>query len=287
VNLGRTLRTLVLVAAVSALACSRSHASAPAVAKRVVSLSPSTTETMFAIGAGGALVGRSRYCDFPPEALRLPKVGGYVDPNFEAIVSLAPDLVVGARGPGGSGIADRLGARGVATYFPATESFEAIDAMIVGLGERTGHAADARRSVDDMRAHVAAVEAAVAGRPRPHVLLVFGLEPVVAAGPTSFTDEMIRRAGGANALTEGGSYPTLGMERVLALDPDVVLDAATAEAHGGERITRDAPGWASVRAVKAGRVVRLADETVLRPGPRVALGLAVVARAIHPEASVP
>jgi iron complex transport system substrate-binding protein len=285
-NIGRTLLTLVLVVATSALACSRTKGAA-SVAKRVVSLSPSTTETMFAIGAGSALVGRSRYCDFPPVALKLPEVGGYVDPSFEAIVTLAPDLVVGARGPGGTALTDKLAARGVATYFPETESFEAIDGMILGLGARTGHDADARRSVEDIRAHVAAVEASVAGKARPRVLLVFGLEPIVAAGPSTFADEMIRRAGGANAVAEGGGYPTLGMERVLALDPDIVLDAAMAEAHGGERITRDAPGWASLRAVKGSRVVPLADETVLRPGPRVALGLAVVARAIHPDAIVP
>ena len=87
------------------------------------------------VGAGASMVGRSRYCDFPPEALRLPQVGGYVDPSFEAILALRPDLVIGARGPSGSALAEKLEARGIATYFPPTESFGAIDVMILGLGD--------------------------------------------------------------------------------------------------------------------------------------------------------
>jgi iron complex transport system substrate-binding protein len=118
-------------------------------------------------------------------------------------------------------------------------------------------------------------------------LLVFGLAPVVVAGPKSFADEMLRHAGAENAITEGAAYPTLGMERVLSLDPDVVLNAAVAESHGGERITPTSPGWGEMRAVKAGRVRALADEAVLRPGPRVGDGLATLARAIHADASVP
>jgi iron complex transport system substrate-binding protein len=94
---------------------------------------------------------------------------------------------------------------------------------------------------------------------------------------------MIRRAGGENVVREGGKYPTLGMERVLALDPDLVVDAAIGEARGVERIGTSAPGWREARAVKTGRVVTLRDEVVLRPGPRIGEGLATLAHAIHPE----
>jgi iron complex transport system substrate-binding protein len=118
-------------------------------------------------------------------------------------------------------------------------------------------------------------------------LLIFGLEPIVVAGPDSFADEMIRRAGGEDVVKAGGKYPTLGMEKVLALDPDVIVDAAIGEAQGVERIGRDSAGWREVRAVKAGRVVTLNDEVVLRPGPRIGEGLAMLARALHPEAFPP
>lgn len=276
---------LLLVALLAA--CSKpkpSPRSGPAM--RVVSLSPSTTEAMFAVGAGPAMVGRSRYCDFPPEVTELPQVGGYVDPSFEAILALRPDLVVGARGPAGSAIAEKLEARGIATYFPETESFAAIDAMILGAGERTGHAAEAKAAVAEIHARIAAVERAVSASPRTRVLVVFGLEPLSVAGPASFSDEMIRRAGGTNVIAEGGAYPTIGVERVLALDPDVIVNAAMMEERASERLRKDAPGWARVRAVQADRVASITDESVLRPGPRIGEGLATLARALHPEVKI-
>jgi iron complex transport system substrate-binding protein len=257
------------------------------VATRVVSLSPSTTEALFVVGAGERVVGRSRYCDWPAEVTKLPQIGGYVDPSFEAILALRPDLVTGARGPAGAALSERLEARGIATFLPKTESFAEIDAMILGVGERTGRGAEAKAKVEALDAHVAAIEKAVGARPRVKVLLVFGLEPISVAGLNSFADEMIRRAGGTNAVTEGGGYPTLGLERVMTLDADVIVNAAIAEAHGHERITKDTPGWSHVRAVKENRVVPVADESMLRPGPRIADGLAALARALHPDIAVP
>jgi iron complex transport system substrate-binding protein len=260
---------------------------AAAIAHRVVSLSPSTTETLVAIGARDALVGRSRYCDYPPEVLSLPQVGGYTDPNFETILALRPDLVVGARGPAGPGITDKLAAHGARAWFPETESLAQIDLLILGLGERTGHAREAESVVAKLHAREDAVTAAVKGEKRPRVLLVFGLEPIVVAGNGSFPAELVDRAGGENVVKEGGHYPVLGMESVLALDPDIVLNAAIAEAHGAERINADSPGWKHLRAVKTAHVVALSDESVLRPGPRVGDALAIFARAIHPGVPIP
>jgi iron complex transport system substrate-binding protein len=254
---------------------------------RVVSLSPSTTEALFVMGAGSNVVGRSRYCDWPAEALKLPVVGGFVDPNLEAILSLRPNLVTGARGPAGSALKDNLEQRGLYTYFPETETFAQINAMILGLGEKVDRSVEARATAMAIDRHVAAVEAAVASEPRQRILLVFGLEPLSVAGPGSFADEMIRHAGADNVVTEGGAYPILGVERVLTLDPDIIVNAAMAEAHGQSRMGKDTPGWNKVRAVETGHVVPMTDESVLRPGPRVADGLAVLARAIHPALNIP
>jgi iron complex transport system substrate-binding protein len=267
--------------AVALLGCKGSSTHSSGV-HRVVSLSPSTTEAVAAIGARDELVGRSRYCDYPPDVLSLPSVGGFVDPNFEAIVALKPDLVTGARGPAGRQVSDRLEALGIATYFPETESLASIDAMIVGLGARTGHEVDAKKLVDGVHEREASIHAKVDPLPHPRTLLVFGLGPIVVAGPGGFPDEMLREAGAANVVTEGGAYPTLGMERILALAPDVVLDATMQESKGKERLTRDTPGWRELEAVKTGRVVALRDESILRPGPRVAEGIALLAKAVHP-----
>lgn len=283
------LAVVALFSVACALACTKAEPTpaSKAAAHRVVSLSPSTTEAMFAIGAMDALVGRSRYCNFPQEVEKLPQVGGYADPNLEAIFALKPDLVVGARGPAGPQLAEKLAAHGAGTYFPETESLAQIDAMLLGLGERTGHAEAARATVVGIDARVAAVAEAVRSLPRIRVLMVFGLAPIVATGPKSFPNEMIERAGGANAVIEGTPYPVLGMERVFALDPDLIVNCAMAGAHGSEQIHADAPGWKNLRAVKQGKVIALSDESVLRPGPRVGEALAILARVIHPEAKIP
>lgn len=282
-------RQLLFSALVVVAACTKPAPPATQTTKaaRVVSLTPSTTEAIFAIGAGDKLVGRSRYCDHPDEAKKLPQVGGYVDPSFEAILALSPDLVIGARGPAGAAIAERLEARHVATFFPRMESFAENDAMISGIGERVGRAAEARAFVDGMKAKCAAIEGAVRERPRVRVLLVFGVAPVSVAGPGSLADEMIRRAGGDNVVREGSAYPTFGIEHVIDLDPDVVVNGATAESMGRVQIARDTPGWSKVPAVAAGKVVSIPADVVFRPGPRVPDGLATLARAIHPEANVP
>lgn len=249
---------------------------------RIVSLSPSTTEAVHAVGAGDRLVGRSRYCDFPKEVLALPQVGGYVDPSFEAILALRPDLVIGARGPAGSAITERLEARGIRTYFPPTETFAEIDEMILGIGKRVDRETQARARVDGIRARIAAVEARMAALPKVRTLLVFGLEPISVAGPGGFPDEMLKKAGASNVITSGGTYPTLNIERVLTLDPDVVINAAMAERDSAERMGKGAPGWSRVRAIREGRLVKIDEESILRPGPRIAEGVEVLARAIHP-----
>jgi iron complex transport system substrate-binding protein len=258
-------------------------------AARVVSLSPNTTETLFAMGAGSKLVGRSRFCDYPPEAKSLPSVGGYVDPSLEAILALSPDLVAGARGPAGPALVEKLGALGIATYFPTTESMAEIEAMIDGLGARVGAAEKAREVVTKLRARRDEIARAVSGRKRVRVLLVFGVNPIVAAGPDSFPNEMLLLANGQNVVTTGSGYPTLSVERLMTLEPDVVVNASMAGTPDGQGdgIQRDAPGWRELDAVRDGRIVAIHDEAVLRPGPRIGEGLAVLARAIHPEASVP
>ena len=124
------------------------------------------------------------------------------------------------------------------------------------------------------------MRAAVASRQRPRVLAVFGQRPISVAGPQSFVDELITLAGGANVVRTGPRWPTLSLESVLSLAPEVVLDLTVMESHGSL-----AAEWASYRAIPAvrdGRVVRLDDASLLRPGPRVGDALAAYARAMHP-----
>ncbi len=273
-------QSLLAMMAATLPSCSR----APTQAKtlRVVSISPNTTETMFAIGAGDLLVGRSRYCDLPAEAQKLPTVGGFSDPNIEAIVALTPSLVIGARGPAGPTLMDNLHSHGIDTFFPETETMAAIKAMITDLGKRVGHSEGAERVVREIESKQNTLKTKLQGKPRVRVLFAFDIAPVIAAGPGSFTDEVLREAGADNVVVKGGPYPTVGLEHLLTLDPDVLLDGATdmqATKSMKERVT-DAPGWKELRAVKEGRI-RPVGSDALRPGPRIGEGLWAVARAIH------
>ncbi len=267
----------------SLAACSRSKLAAPLASHRVVSLSPSTTETLFAIDAGATLVGRSRYCDFPPEAKRRPVVGGFVDPNFEAILALQPDLVVGARGPGGQRLAEKLAQRNVRTLFPKTESIREIEEMIVAVGREVGQTAEAERVVANMEKRLAAVRGSAKTSGRPRVLIVFGLEPIVVAGAGSFADDVLQAAGGENVMAETGiPYPTIGIEQVLAKRPDIIVDARMGT-EASSVITADRAGWREVPAVQNGRVVATRDERMLRPGPRVVEAIEELAKQLKAQ----
>jgi iron complex transport system substrate-binding protein len=284
-----TRRRVLLAALAIAIqtSCSRGHAARRGAApRRIVSLAPSTTETLFTVGAGDLVVARSNACDYPPEATRLPAVGG-VEPDLEAILELRPDLVVGLAGASSARTADAIGAHGIPTWFPKDESLADIDTMVLGIGERTGRENEARGVVDRIHTEIDRVEKAVAPEPRPRAVLVVGLTPIVVAGPKSFAEEMLRRAGAVDVVKEGGAWQTLGFERLAELDPDVILDAAGDAATGLSRITPEAAGWRSLRAVRTGHVLRLRDDRVLRAGPRIGEGLAVLAKLLHPDAPLP
>ncbi len=263
------------------LACHR--ASTNARVPRIVSLSPSTTEALFAIGAGPLVVGRSRFCTYPQEATVLPTVGGYSDPSFEVILTLAPTLVVGTRGPGGRAISDRLQARGIATYFPETESIKAIEGMLFELGNRTGHSTEAAGRVDAIETKLLALQNRLEKVPRVRVLLLFEFEPIVSAAPDTFAHEMLERAHCTNVLTQGTGYPTLGLEQLHVLDPDAIVNATFREGGKVRAIDVHHEGWASLRAIRNRRIYNLTDDTVLRPGPRVAEGAERLASTIFGE----
>jgi iron complex transport system substrate-binding protein len=268
--------------------CSRARGAAAAAgdAHRIVSVSPATTEALFAIGAGDRALGRSRFCDWPPEATALPVVGGFSNVDLEAVLQLQPDLVVGAPGPASVRLGDQLKSRAIAAWFPSIDSFAAIDAMILGLGQRTAHDGDALALVHRIDETAEKIESALEHEPAPRVLVVLQAAPIVATGPHDFLDEMVHRARAVNVLAEGGPWQTLGFEEVMQLDPDILVDASHVDSAPTE-IGPAEQGWKQVRAVQQGHVVPLHDPTVIRPGPRVAEGLATLARALHPGVAIP
>jgi iron complex transport system substrate-binding protein len=251
--------------------------------RRVVVLAPSLTDVVLALGLGDRLVGVTQLDD-APEVKALPRVGGFIDPNPETILGLRPDLVLWVSDGGALAAVRRLAelARASSRPFPvlAIPIVDVADVLatprVVGdaLGApEAGARLSARLAaqVDEIRRRAAPL------RPRRALFLV-GREPLVAAGPGSFADELLRICGALNVVGGARPWPVFPLERAVALDPEVVVDGAQREPREG--ITR----LSAIPAVRRGAVIRLDDDDLLRPGPRMIRGLEVLFRALHPEA---
>ncbi len=284
------LGLLLLVAAASHLALARASRppQPPARPQRIVSLAPSITETLFALGLGGKVAGVTRYCEYPPEALRLPRVAGFSDINYEAVLRIRPDLVVLPEDKALNRLdLERLGLpvlalnivslsglmRSIAVLGRATDREDAAAALLASL---RGALDDARRRAE--------------GRRRPVVLFsvmrsyqgLGRITEIHAVGRDGFYSELIEAAGGRNAYTGMLPYPRLSREAVITLNPDVIVDVIP----GGddlEGVRRDWQSLSSVSAVKNGRVFLFADPADTVPGPRFARTLAKLSRILHPD----
>jgi iron complex transport system substrate-binding protein len=279
----------VLALAALAAACGRapeSAAPAPAPTRRIVSLTPALTETLFALGLGDRVVGVTRYCDYPPEAARLPKAGGYADPDVETVLSLEPDLVLVSPNVGNRDGVLALRRAGVRVEVVEAERLEETYAVLERVGVLCGVPERGRALAARVRAQVEAAAASVRGRPRPRVLFCLQTEPLVAAGRDTLPAELLALAGGDNVV-DAPRYPQIGIEAVVAAGPEVVLqtrmDLGDAQAEAGLRAFWSR--WGTVPAVANGRVHVLDATPALRPGPRVALAVRELVARLHPEAA--
>ena len=255
------------------------------VPQRIVSLAPSATEVLFEAGLGPRVVGVTSYCRFPPHVLALPKVGGYLTPSYEALVALRPDLVVIL--PEHADIEPRLAALRIPTLRLDHRSLDGIVRSVIAVGERCGAQASAAQAAGALRQHLARVHQLSLGPSRPRVLICFGRTEdfgrLYAAAPGTVHDDLIRQAGGRNALTSGVvSYPTLSVEGLLRLDPDVIVEFAAGRPDA-TALRRQWNALDSLRAVKAGRVHVFTDDFLSVPGPRFVRFAETIARLLFPR----
>jgi iron complex transport system substrate-binding protein len=249
---------------------------------RIVSLAPGVTETLFALGKGAAVVGVSQYCDYPPAATRLPKVGTFLTPNVEAIAALRPDLIIGPGLSSSRREVRMLEAMGYPAMTVNDNSLDGIEQSITLIGARTGAQESARRLLDTIQAHINGVRARLwRTKPRAVVMLV-GHQPMVAVGPGTFLDDLIHLAGGDNiADLSAQNWPRLSIEYIIAMRPEVILDGAM-----GSDANTPSGFWTrypTIPAVRAHRVFGYPQDPMLHPGPRVWQSLEILARRIHPE----
>jgi iron complex transport system substrate-binding protein len=240
---------------------------------RVVSLTPSATEVVAALGATNLLVGVDQYSTYPPEVAALPKVGSFLAPNLEAIAALKPDLVIV------DDVHDRAATAlhdiGIETIECPVHSIADVEAALTSVGTRIGRANDAAFAI---RAMESALDDAREHRParRPRVLAVIdreagGLGNLVAAGPGSYIDELLAVVGAENVLAASGTrYPKIAVEEILRVKPDLILDLSFATKDGLD-------AWTAVPGVP---VAALPQPYLQAPSPRIGLALAAVGAAV-------
>jgi iron complex transport system substrate-binding protein len=269
------MRRLLLVLGWLAAAAS---AAAGEPARRVVSLNPSLTAMAVALGAEEQLVGVDDYSARMPEVAGLPRVGGLYDPSLEAVVALAPDLVVLVVSAEQRGFRERLEALGVRTLALAPVSFDEVLAAIETLGARLGREPAASRRVAAIRAMRARVEAAARELPVLRGVLVLQRDPLFVAGAGTFVDEMLAALRVENlARRQPGPWPRLAREWLLAAAPELILDAAPEPEPAAAYWAR----WASLPAVASGRVVEVPQGITTLPGPALDEALLVLAAAVR------
>ncbi len=248
---------------------------------RIISLSPATTEILFAIGAGPMVVGVSDYCNFPAEATRRTRVGAVMTLNLEKTLSLKPDLFITTDGnPRFYERLDRLSKAQIVQVSSVTLASVAQNIRDLGAVTHRDVQANALATRIEAGIRMAKLQAAKRKK-RPRVFYMVWGEPLITAGPGSYLDDLIRTAGGENAvrgLPKGNPYPPYSWEALVAADPDVIL----APAHLKPTLDRLRKTQKGMKAVKTDRIVLLDDDLISRPGPRVLEALAEVTRAIGP-----
>jgi iron complex transport system substrate-binding protein len=250
--------------------------------RRIVSLAPSVTETLFAVGAGEGVVGVSELSDFPPQARRVDRVGSYLKPNVEAVVAHRPDVVIAVPSPGNREAVESLAELGLqVVVVEEGPTLDDVYASIEKIAAEARRPVAGRELVARLREQVGAVRRRVAPLRRVRVLMVVGENPLIAVGDQNLLDELLRFAGAENVAAGLGRWPRLSVEFLVRSSPEVIIDSSMGNEAGGAGSFYQDLG---LEAAGKGRVHAIRIDEVLRPGPRVGEGLERLARLIHPEA---
>ena len=250
--------------------------------QRIVSLAPSVTETLFALGLGAQVVGVTTYCDYPVEAQKLPKIGGFMSPSIEAVIAKRPDFVIGVRSATDPAKARELERLGFKVTLISLASLNDILTSIKDIARLLGRAEAGEKLAHKITQQIDETKKRVAPKPRRSTLLAVGLRPLVVVGGKNYIDELITLAGGEN-IARSAAQPWLNLpdEYVVAKAPQVIIEAGMGSERGSS--TKNWSDLKSIPAVKEGRVYSYPSDKILRPGPRVGEGLQEIARLIHPE----
>jgi len=251
--------------------------------RRVISLAPSVTEILYDLKAQDRLVAVDAASDYPPAARKKPRIGDFLKPNVEKIVSLRPDLIILS-----SATIDSRSLQELTSLVPTPVFVQKPGTLrdvlrsVHQLGEMLGMEAAAAGIIQKMQKTIVRVQKEVKGRPRPKVFIEIWGDPLMTAGKNTVIDDLITLAGGVNVAGKlSRPFPTYTLESLIAARPEVYLVA-----HTGTTLPKlkNRPGYRAIKAIRDGRLYQVDPDLVLRPTPRLMKGLVDMARKIHPEA---
>jgi len=252
--------------------------------QRIVSLVPSVTEILFAIGADQQLAAVTDFCTYPAEARKLPSVGSYADPGLENILAHRPDLVIATAAMNSPALIAQLEKLDIPVYVIEAHSVPQTLATIRAIGQLTGHITQAEALARDIASRIRRIQQQVPDDHRPSILACILLQPLTVAGPDTFINNLIEIAGGRNVVPAGPSrYPTWNFEALLMADPDFILLSP----HPGQPDIQNffAP-WTQLKAVANQRIVQIDADWLYRPGPRMILGIEALAKILYPDLKI-
>jgi iron complex transport system substrate-binding protein len=250
---------------------------------RIVSLAPSVTETLFALGLGDRVVGDTDFCDYPPEAKKKTHIGGPVDPNIEAIAALHPDLVVATRSINRLASVDSLERLGIPVYATDPHTVEEVLASTERLGDLLG-AGDAGRTLSmNLRERLSRMDDKLAGLPPQNVLMVVWLDPLISIGRESFLYDGLRRAGAHSVIDTSQPWPNINLEQVIKLQPKYLIFSSDDSRQVQRQLAEleERPAWQLLDAVRDRKFI-VVGEALSHPSPRLIDGIEQLARALYP-----
>ena len=252
--------------------------------RRIVSLAPDITETLFALGLSEQIAGVTQFSDFPPAATMKPKVGSYVDLNIEAIIDLNPDLILGTGAGTSPVLVKRLGRMGFSVFIVSPKNLDGVLAAIQQIAGVVGRERKGRAIVENMKHRIDRVSRRVAGRGEPRVFLQIGRDPIYTVSDGSFAHHLITIAGGDNIAKNARiPYPSYSLEKILLQAPEVIIVSSMYRGGNHESWIEEWKKWKILPAVKDNRLYAIDSDIIDRPSPRIVHGLEKIAWMIHPE----
>jgi iron complex transport system substrate-binding protein len=255
--------------------------------QRIISLAPSNTEILYALGLGDRIVGVTDFDNYPPEVKNKPSVGGYTNPNIEKIIAMQPDLILGTEAQSVNTY-QQLESKGLTVVALSPKTLDDVLASITLVGKITGKDKEAAQLTASMQKRIKAVTdrtSKLSPDTKPRVFYIIWNDPLMTAGKGTFIDELINKAGGINIAGNLESYPTISLENVLTDNPQVII-AGAGMGEGEDlpyKYATTEPRLQGTDARKNNRVYSVNTDIVGRPGPRIVDALEDFLTDIHPE----